>query len=447
MDQNENNKNILKYFFTCLIVVTFIGLSISAFNTICTADNDSNPYCSGDTDKIQELTDEFIQKYGEDVEIRWDEDTGFLEKILYLNLSGPGNAKDRAFSFLSENSLFLGIDLNDLELLSSGSLEKVKYIQLYKGIPVHKGEMWVTVSKEGGAKSSVTLKDYYFCLDVDIVPTITKEEAAAVVMENLGVTELFNTEEKFVSDWGDSSYIPYGAVIYGTSPGVYPGIAPPPTLFSPPPMIFPQSRKISQKTPASTQLLIYPKGGDAYLCWEFKFNQGEQAYTWHYYIDAHTGEIVYNYKGANYVSSSSGTTSSSPSQTISTNPYIYSSPMNTNSGNLFPASYINPVFSSFNSILDNARYGNIVSFYSASFPYSNYNTPLYYPGRYAFPVNSQVLYGNYNFPYSYNYSRFGAASSSPYPLLPSGIFNLLASSNLNTVQKGIELMHNYWPPF
>jgi len=207
-----------------MLILIFIGTSLTAFITSCLADNDPNPYCSGDIEKIQELTEDFLQKYGEGVEIRWDKDTGYLEKILYFNLSGFGDFKDRAFSFLSENSSFLGIDVNDLEFLSVSGLEKVTFKQLYKGLPVHEGKIWFSLAKEGGTEYSITLKKYYFCLDIDVIPTITKEEAAAIVMGNLGVTELFNAEEKSVSGWGNSAYIPYGAVMYGPSPGVYPGI-------------------------------------------------------------------------------------------------------------------------------------------------------------------------------------------------------------------------------
>ncbi|MGA1864987.1 MAG: hypothetical protein ACMUHX_07990, partial [bacterium] len=76
-----------------------------------------------------------------------------------------------------------------------------------------------------------------------------------------------------------------------------------------------------------------------------------------------------------------------------------------------------------------------------------YNYSTYYPERYALPVNPRESYGGYIFPYGYDSPFYSYSFSNPYPALPSGIFNMLASSNLNTTLKGIELMHNYWPPF
>jgi len=75
------------------------------------------------------------------------------------------------------------------------------------------------------------------------------------------------------------------------------------------------------------------------------------------------------------------------------------------------------------------------------------NYPIYYPRRYALSVSPREPYGGYIFPFNYNNPLYGLASFDPYPDLSSGIFNLLDSSDLSTVLKGIELMHNYWPLF
>jgi hypothetical protein len=88
--------------------------------------------------------------------------------------------------------------------------------------------------------------------------------------------------------------------------------------------------------------------------------------------------------------------------------------------------------------------------WNSSMPFyktSGYNYSTYYPERYALPVNSKEPYGEYIFPYGYNSPLYSYSFSNPYPALPSGIFNMLASSNLNTTLKGVELMHNYWPFF
>lgn len=110
----NHNQKFLKRLMTGIVIITFISLSIFAFNRYCLANNDLNPYCIGDIEKIQELTKDFKKKYGEDIVISWDEDTGFLEKISHLDLSGPGEPEDRAFSFMSENASFLGIDIYDI---------------------------------------------------------------------------------------------------------------------------------------------------------------------------------------------------------------------------------------------------------------------------------------------------------------------------------------------
>ena len=78
---------------------------------------------------------------------------------------------------------------------------------------------------------------------------------------------------------------------------------------------------------------------------------------------------------------------------------------------------------------------------------SGYNYPYYYPDRYTFSVNPKETYGGYIFPYNYKSPHYSYSFSNPYPALPSGIFNLLASSNLSIVLKGIELMNDYWPSF
>ncbi|MGA1795183.1 MAG: hypothetical protein ACMUIL_04905 [bacterium] len=76
---------------------------------------------------------------------------------------------------------------------------------------------------------------------------------------------------------------------------------------------------------------------------------------------------------------------------------------------------------------------------------AGYNYPVSSPGRYAFSVNPRESYGGYISPYSYNRPLYGFASFNPYPAVSPGILTMLASSNLGTALKGIELMHNLWP--
>ncbi|MFX0053193.1 MAG: PepSY domain-containing protein [Candidatus Hermodarchaeota archaeon] len=357
MNQNKNDKRFLKCFLAGMVILIFIAASLIAFNTSCLADNDSNPYCSGDSEKIQELTEDFIQKYGEGVEIRWDEDTGFLEKISRLDLSGPGEPEDRAFSFLSENASFLGIDINDIEFSSinhSGSSSKINFDQYYKGIPVYRGKIWVTMSKSDKAASSVHFRKFYYCLDIDTSISIIKEQAEEIVKKDLGVGELFYLVEEPFSQYesiGENDVVV---------------IIPPVPL----PNYIRPSQNIIKKAPSIT-LLIFPYENDTYLCWEIIVKLWDRK-PWYYYIDAHTGEIV---------SKMSGIVDEIP--TPKTNNFSYPSQMIANSSWL-PTPSLQPIFSSFNSILNSGIYGN-------SFPGSISNYGQYYNNSFIPQISSYSI--------------------------------------------------------
>jgi hypothetical protein len=82
MNKGKNNKRFLKCLMTGVVIVSFICLSVLTVNTYGLADITLNPYCTSDTDRIEELTENFIVRYGEeDVRIDWSESTSIPERI------------------------------------------------------------------------------------------------------------------------------------------------------------------------------------------------------------------------------------------------------------------------------------------------------------------------------------------------------------------------------
>lgn len=331
---DAGNERFLRGLMVGIAILGLICMGVlSGFNTCCLADDILNPYCTGDAERIEALTEGFIGKYGEeDVSIYWDESITIPERIhisstvpfvssypefpSYWPSSWKSNpsmveiwatshrseyhekAKEFAFSFLSENSEFLGIDIDDVEfsraeLGSQNSYAQVFYKQFYKGIPVNEGGLHIHVDSEENARGRFGMimnsSRYYPCIDVDVVPTISKEEAESVILEDRGVSELFNTVRLPV---GVNSIL-YECVSHlnDTTSG-------------------------EVIIPAFTKLVIYPKhkGDSAYLCWKLIFNLGKDGYYWNYYIDAHTGEIIYNVLSQPYLSDSSGETGSDDSK-------------------------------------------------------------------------------------------------------------------------------------
>lgn len=440
MTDKKNNRRFLKCFLSGMLIVCFLCIYVLSFNTCCLAEIALNPYCTGDTDRIEELTTNFIEKYGEDVEINRDEVSGAPIRVTGINTEVfEGKPEEIVFTFLSENASFFGINSNDIEfswLTEALGNKDVHFKQLYKGVPVFETKINVHIKKDGSI-GSVRSEYYYHCLDLDVVPNITKEQAAAVIMEDLGVTELFSESEVRSSSVFTYILPPWGDPTTGNLT---------PYSYAPPPSYVPPQRKVV-KTPASIELLIYPKHGDAYLCWEIEFNLGESSYIFHYYIDAHTGEIVDSNKTWTAYPSATSSDNSSQNTTI-TPSNIYMSQVNGNSGSGFPGPYLNPTFSIPNQTQNYGRYSSGFLLSLNSSPYMGNNYSLYYPERYAFPVNLKEPYGGSVFPYNYSYPHYSYTPySNPYPALSSGFFNLFASSNLNTVQQGIEMMYNYWPSF
>ncbi|MBN2373830.1 PepSY domain-containing protein [bacterium] len=252
---NKGKNRLIAVAFTFIFGFLCLGLILP--DGYCSADN---PYCSGDQDKIQELVEDFKEKYGEDVKISWNENTAVPYIVGGMEIgSSTKTPKETALSFLSENASFFGLDIDDLEFNDIQENAYMKYVdfdQFYKGVHVYSGDIRVFLRLTDGAVSSVSSR-YFPCIDLDVVPKITAEEAAAVVKADLGAWSLVNVETSF-SEYGIAQ---------------------------------------KQVSPIVPELIIYPKdnGKEMYLCWSFMFHI-EMPYgpygSWYYYIDAKTGNIV-----------------------------------------------------------------------------------------------------------------------------------------------------------
>jgi len=331
-------RTIVLYFIFCFICSIFI---IS--HAYCSEDN---PYCTDDQDRIQELTDEFMAKYGDEVEIRYSETTGIPTRVSHIYPSNVDleNPKKTVFSFLSENSLFLGIDdMDDLKFkeideLSRVSGYKVEYSIFYQDVPLQSSSSKVSVNisenSDGRIRFTVVKSAYIPCIDLDVDPSISEAKAANVVKKDLGVSRLFNAIRKSpYSSYGgnNSSSFPYGfyANLYNSPPSPYPYTYNSPITPSP----YSYSSRYSEEA-VEPDLIIYDKDGEVYLAWKFycsKEASGGQGYRhYYYYIDAHTGDIIDNYELKPYSSSGVDTTSSNNSIYDIYSPYnpTYNAPYN-----------------------------------------------------------------------------------------------------------------------
>ena len=126
---------------------------------------------------------------------------------------------------------------------------RVIFKQMYKGLPVHGKNIKVDVTKNG---EIVRIKSRYIShSDLNIVPTITAENAAAIVMSDLGIKKLLTVKRTF----GDREYK-------------------------------------EETVPVVPELIVLMQDGEAHLAWKFYFTQEETMNLWFYGIDAHTGDII-----------------------------------------------------------------------------------------------------------------------------------------------------------
>ena len=402
------------------LIFCFLCSSFIVSNLYCSEDS---PYCSGDTDKIQELTDEFIGKYGEDVDIRLNEDNGIPRRIhgVYYSESEVDikNPKGIASSFLLENASFLGMDMNDIKfkkLDERSDFYRVDFQQYYKGVPVREDEkIRINVYESVDGKIEIFLmSDYIPCIDLDVDPTISSGEAANIVKKDLGVSRLVIVEMS-EDPYPYSNYYanPYRTTYYGSIYSPY--YAP-----SPYSSVSPINWK---EVPVEPELIIFPFEGDLYLAWKIlchdePFRSYGPAY--YYFIDAHTGEIIYNRSTAYGQTPSSGSNIYNPYITTY-NPYDYNY---TNTYNPYITTY-NPYDFNYTNTYNPYTFPTSTS----RFPGNLFNS-LLSPSFINPILNYKGFYNNNFFPLSGGtYDQFfnGTNYFSPgnsYPFMPNSYYGL-----------------------
>ncbi|HAM35826.1 MAG TPA: hypothetical protein DEB40_12155 [Elusimicrobia bacterium] len=181
---------------------------------------------------------EFNRRQGGRWKMRFNGRTGAAEALVEgRSAPRPGRPHDAATAFLGETRDVLRVDPANLALerqTRGEGMSHLLYRQTYQGLPVEFSRVKVHLSADGsvlGLNSS-----YETDLDVDVNPTVTAAQAAAAVL-------------------GDNGRPPSD----------------------------------------SGALVVFPDqaSGRSRLAW--KFTAPGKAALWRYYVDAHTGEIIFRY--------------------------------------------------------------------------------------------------------------------------------------------------------
>ncbi len=234
-----------KKLITIFVIFSFICLNFIAFTS----------YCSAENNQSQEQLKNFTVKYGKEVKIRYDNSGRPIRIRNIKSAASDGKPEDIVLSFLSENSSFLDINVANLKfikVIKTKHLNTAIFQQLYKDLPVRDKAVHVNLTKKG--EIIFVKSNYYPHTDLNIVPQITTEAAAAIVKEDLGVEKLLQVIKKVTNRWEAQD-------------------------------------EISTPVP---ELVIIPgkEKGKIHLAWKFHFNQKDTSYYWYYGIDAHTGKII-----------------------------------------------------------------------------------------------------------------------------------------------------------
>ncbi len=365
------------------LIFCFIWLISITPNAYCSEDS---PYCTGDDDAIQALVDDFIATYGEDAKVYWNELSGLPYIVAGMGITADmEHPEEAAFSFLSQSASLLGIDINDIAFRKIHENKSDLYIdfdQFYKGVPVHGGDLRVFIRKSDGTVISVS-SHYIPCVELDVIPLITAEEAAEFVKEALGAESLVNIKTSFDLLGGGGSD-----------------------------MLAAQKEIL----PVIPELIVYAQnmGEEVYLCWHFRFTI-EEPYgpngSWYYLIDAHTGEIIKG--GSPSMGAGSGSENTSENNSSNSN---NSSNYQLNNFNWFPGSFLN-MAQNYGSLYNNSFF----PFYSNPFSSSFFN-PIYnnygegYNNSSFLQFNNPSLYSFLDLTPSYekSYENFFSPFSNPF---------------------------------
>ncbi|MDD5628246.1 MAG: FlgD immunoglobulin-like domain containing protein, partial [Elusimicrobia bacterium] len=189
--------------------------------------------------------DSFNQGQGGRWKIRFDGRTGMPSALVEgASAPHPGRPQEAAAAFLTEQRGLLGVDpaVLSVERVSSGGGDRhVLYRQTYRGLPVEFSRVKVHLDARG-AVTGVHSR-YEPDLALDVRPTVTAEEAAAAVRRDAGVA--------------------------------------------------PSGRGA---------LVVLPDEdtGRPRLAW--KFTARSRAALWRYYVDAHSGAVLFRYNDLRFVS-------------------------------------------------------------------------------------------------------------------------------------------------
>jgi len=207
-------------------------------------DQFSRPRRRDPSAKSRTAFESFNKAQGGRWKVRFDGRTGLPSALVEgASAPHPGAPQESAATFLAEQRDLLGIDPAALsvERVTSGrGHHHVLYRQTYRGLPVEFARVKVHLDARGAVTGLHSRFEPDFTLD--ITPTVTAAQAAAAVLQDAGVA--------------------------------------------------PSSR---------AALVIFPDeaSGQVRLAW--KFTARDKSALWRYYIDAHTGAVIFRYNDLRFI--------------------------------------------------------------------------------------------------------------------------------------------------
>ncbi len=154
-----------------------------------------------------------------------------------------GNEADRAIAFFQENrgAYKMVSPVDELTVARTDhdklGMSHVRFHQNYRGVPVIGASLIAHFTPDGTLKT--VNGHYYHDINLDVKPVITSDEAVATASEDLK------------------------------------------TFFG-------------EGNPTPPELVVFPWENRYYLCWRFFLMSDTPMGRWEYFVDAHTGKIIYN---------------------------------------------------------------------------------------------------------------------------------------------------------
>lgn len=146
------------------------------------------------SDEACELWEEFKAKYGSNWTVKWHGDRDSPRALYGFYNMGRGvlnsedGAEQVALEFISSNKKLFKLNIGDLKVKrvmrdNKIGIFNVEYQQYYKGIPVYRGEVGVTLSNKSEIASLGN--NFYPGINISTTPKITKEEAVEIAQSEL----------------------------------------------------------------------------------------------------------------------------------------------------------------------------------------------------------------------------------------------------------------------